>query len=403
MRLEIATGRRGLLGYLVCIVTAESRGIGELLIGKTSSYIIQLAALLVALIVLWPYLFYWCRDHYVSMSILIFTALASVFFSDMSLQAYGAVLAVNIINLLFLVIALGILSCKQPLRPNVDSFLVIRIFYCVLAWVVFFGYLDFFDVVDFPGDSKYGNYSRAAGSLGSKQHLSLVLGLLVVMAMSIRASIFILFHRALLLASIILLAICFTRIGYFVVIMSILSFVVWRLKKARTIKSVAIATVGSLILSVGFLVFFPELFSVSIDRLFQIDPSEMSNMNRFYAWGLGWSYFTDGIIVLGSNSGFGSQIPSILFNEYSLHFESGQLQYLVNYGLIFFFGICYYFYLFFRYLPLGSLIAFAPPALWLSLFIYMSNEIVPVFVLFPLLAFIAVQINTSTASNSIIS
>lgn len=399
-----------LIFYLFTLLVASSRGVFQIAVGKTFGYIIQLISLIL-LAVFWLLYFrklifrqvtifnyYWIALCLASLSF-IFTLLIG---TNSFYQAL-LVFAVNLLNLFFLAIACVIGSNRNHIlvKSLIGEEFVYKLVSIVTVYVCFLALLQYFGIVQFPGFWYVENQLRLSGSLGSKQHLSLLVAVLTSLSLTTLIDKSKFFDLLISSISIFILIISFTRIGYFVFVVNVVVFLLFKIFDTRrnSFKSLRFWMFLFLI-SLTFFAFrvaLPEVSDALFIRLFSIlDLNDYANEGRFIAMSNALSFLVDTPILISDQLGSASQIPSQVLSMFDFnHYETGINQYLINFGVLFVAVVTIMFLRWWIYFlldkPGRKFSSFLPVSLYLSLFIYMYNEIVPIFVFFPLISMLNVK------------
>ncbi|WP_312168679.1 O-antigen ligase family protein [Stutzerimonas kunmingensis] len=242
-------------------------------------------------------------------------------------------------------------------------------------------------MIEFSGSYGFLENTRLSGAFGSMQHLSIVIAILSLITLSIFIKSKKLIDATVFILLMSVLVISYTRIGYLIFGLSLAFYLVKTSLTARhgaLYKSVFPVVFGSLILTAIAGLFFDDVAYSFLERVNGISFKETSNKERMMHWEMGLAQFISGPILIGSQTGIASQIPKIIFGEPSFHYESGNLQYLVNFGVIFWLIILTIFLKWSILIPKESPLKHLPLVLTLALFIYMFNEIAPVYITFVL-------------------
>lgn len=394
--------RRGtIILYGLVILVCTSRGVFELLANKKLGYFAQFGALVLIAIVLFnkhfnfrtrlnkislPQLLFW--------NVLVLTVASLVLtmtFGSNSFEQAVVVWVPNILNIFFAAVAFQIATEKFEVDCDhrLDRYFS-RMIIGISIYVSFLSILQYLGLVDFPGDALFGESIRLSGPLGSKQHLSLVMSILSLILLSI-------IHRSssvlavsAFLVSMLVLVLCFTRIGY---VIFFLSVAIWastnsgRLFLSLGKRKGIIFVLSALALFAIFGNLFYDELQTFIARLNTLESLDGSNVARIDSWRRGVDLFVDDTSLLISNCmGSASQIPKQILGIEASHYESGQIQYLINFGLLPSLLINGIFVGWFLKTKRVGVTKALPLVLMGALMIYMFNEIVPVFVLFPLVA-----------------
>jgi hypothetical protein len=218
--------------------------------------------------------------------------------------------------------------------------------------IIVSGLLEFFDIVSFPAESEFQGFARLVGSLGSKQHFSFAsasLGMIALWFFLESQRKYMLFLSIVLVA---LTFLSFSRNGMPIVFGTLLLnfFGDFKTSLIKMWKPV-FATVLGLITFVFMLSQNNNLSAAIIQRFFSIFILDSpGNAGRVDAWERGLSTFSQGLIVIGNNTGLYSQAGSRLGLGQTYHFESAVLQQFANFGIIgglafvfFFISFCFSF------------------------------------------------------------
>jgi len=374
--------------YFLALVVATARELLDLVAPSVFSYAAQFAALLCAAIALRGLFGALGRVERMIFAVAVFAASVSaaltVALRNVPVIAVLAVSTVNVINVYFLALASHVHRSQDRL-PGSVAVMVWKLARIISIWVATFALLQYFDVVQFAGSYRFAGRQRLTGALGSMQHLSIVLAILSVLFIARAEKT----RRPIDIATCVLLMgtllVSLTRIGYLIVGVTLAIYLLRMVALVQLRRIIPVALIAAPIFaSVVVVVAYSGVLDDVLLRLAGMSLAESSNQERIWHWSAGYRKFTDGLLIVGSWTGFASQIPRIAFGMDSAHYESGQLQYLINFGVIFWLAIGLLFWRWYKALPSSSLGRGLVPALWLALFIYMFNEIVPVFVLFPL-------------------
>lgn len=411
----------GLLNiYAVVLTIAFSRGIFQIFNAKIYGYILQLSALLL-MVVLWACFFgryfFNKRSPFVYFICLLFlsslAAIFTLFSGHNSIETIFTVFTVNMINLFFLVVTLVVLKYQDiPSVKSIKPKKVNQIILFLSMYVSILSIMQYLGFIDFPGywfigqGDNSGEVVRLSGPVGSKQHLSLLMSLLSSLVITIYFNSRILIHGFIALLSIVTLVLTFTRIGYLVIAINLFLYALYYYKDiSKLIKSKLIYVIS--ISSFLFLIFFPRIlffFALAFSRLISItNTSEVANTHRIFAINRGLELFARTPIFISDSLGSASQIPKQILNLSVFHYETAQIQYLINFGLIFtlFVG-----FIFLRWAFLAvslyrnpKFCAFIPLGLYAATFAYMYNEIVPIFVLMPMVSICIVSQSQSISAS----
>jgi hypothetical protein len=388
--------------YGIVLLICFSRGVFELLASKLTGYVMQFGALCIMAVALFnPVIRQLGNDRsFAGLSRTIFMVISGLLAlslgftiidgSNTPLQAL-IVLIPNFINLYFLLSAVCIATSRNELiltgefdRAFTKIVVLISVYVSVLSILQYIG------LIDFPGDAIFGELSRLSGPLGSKQHLSLVVSILSIVLLSIILRKPTIATLGAFFLSIFILVVCYTRIGYLVFF---ITSAIWVALYSKKFASNAFSLKGMSIITIILLAFIGVFFNFEkeiegfILRLNTFDIEDGSNVARTMQWGEGLAFYVNDTIWLISNKmGSASQIPRQLLNLESSHYESGQIQYLVNFGLISLLLINSLFMIWFLKTKKSGINMGLPLAMMVALVIYMFNEIVPVFLMFPLIA-----------------
>ena len=380
--------------YMLCLVIANSRGWLEFFLNKKTAYFIQAMALTLAIIAI-ILNFRNCRNFVRVFSTIIATItgvaslslLTTISFNDIAPLQTIVVFGVNCLNLTFLVAAIALayeLGANKPTNYKTIE----KTFNAIAIFVILTGYLQMFGLIDLPGEAKFGAYKRLSGPHGSKQHYSIALSIFTYLSFSLARKLQTNFNWIIFSILCITLLISFTRIGYVIFFISCaVPAIIYGLTNTSTgstkaIYSFLVLTLFALTLGLAF----QEETSTFIERLSTFTISD--NTKRIDSWEKGISAFENLRYHLVSDKlGSASQIPSALFNDRTPHYESAHLQYLVNFGIAFWLCVIALF-LSWSIIQNSLWQLFFPIAILLSLTFYMSNEIVPCFIIFPLLSLI---------------
>lgn len=374
----------------------SSRGLIEFAVSKPIAYTIQLASLAYFLIlairtIKIPTVY---ANTYFALIILALTSTLTTLFSPpVSILSMASVACVNFLNISFLFVACMLVerSNRTIINPN-QVIIGTRI---LSLWIVSFSYFQYIGMIEFPGSYGFLENTRLSGAFGSMQHLSIVISILSLIALSffikskkaIDAAIFILLISVLIIS--------YTRIGYLIFGLSLACYLIKTSLTARRgalYKSVVPVVFGSVILIAIAGLFFDGIVSSFLERVNGINFEEASNKERMIHWEMGLAQFISGPILIGSHTGIASQIPKIIFGEPSFHYESGNLQYLVNFGALFWLITLSIFLKWSTLIPKESPLKHLPVVLTLALFIYMFNEIAPVYITFVLASICTIAI-----------
>lgn len=378
---------------LILLLCIFSRGVGELFFGKGIAYVGQAIALSFLFLIFLPFL-PWSSRFDAGLFFLIFVSglvsfLITMFSDGYDLLPSFVVLFVNLLNLYFVYVSICLCRCYKKVGcSSVDRDRFTSVLRIVAVWVFSSSLLAFLGVVEFPGDATYGDYLRLSGSFGSKQHFAIVVSLLAI-------SLYVCFSFSRnsldLLLSLLLIVVVlfsFTRIGYFFLGFFFFVYFLFASLKNTTIRvHTFFYFLGGLIFVFWVGVEFNAQISVIFERISDFRISEGSNAVRIAAWGHGFDVFSSTPILFSDRLGFASQIPQNLFSIYSSHFESGHIQYLVNFGLIFWLLVIVLFCRLYWSIPNGFQFKFVAILVFLGLMFYMFNEIVPVFAALPFFLF----------------
>jgi len=396
------TSKHLFLAYAFVCFVSQSRGVFELSIGKIGGYAFQLLSLLVVALAFFSKFALQKPKHiafiyyYILVILFLFTIITTLFLGQNSLEQAVSVGFVNILNIFFLSTAYYIYSCRRDItvssiikNESVINTLILALSMYVSALSLF----QFFGFIEFPGSWFIGEVVRLSGPVGSKQHLSILMGVLSLLSLSLytrhqsKANLFVVVTNCLVLI------LAFTRIGYFLFGSTLLAYFIRNLQSFRKLFfNKTFIFIG--LMAAFYLIFFSgfgDKFSLFLSRIFAIgDLEEGANLNRFESWSRGLELYLESPILISNMLGSASQIPKQVLDLQVSHFESGQVQYLINFGLIFTVIVNL---VFVRWGCLSlmsrpvSIVSPLPITLALSLFIYMFNEIVPIFILLPLVAF----------------
>lgn len=381
-------------GVLVC----SSRGVFELLVSKVVGYASQLGVLILLALIFFkiyffrarinrslPIFLFWCITTLLAFSL----GLTILDGSNSPLQAI-VVLGPNLLNIFFAAAAFHIATDRG--LPEYSSSTVKRFTSVVVGvslYVSTLSILQYAGVLDFPGDVTIGEALRLSGPLGSKQHLSLVVAIFGLILLSIVSRSPSPLTITAFLINLFVLFFCFTRIGYFVFFSTLL---IWGCLNGKRIIAALMSRKGAAALVFGVIIlavansYFRKEVEAFANRA-DVDVADRSNTVRMDAWRQGLDFYSNETTLIVSNRvGSASQIPAQILNLPVYYYESGQIQYLINFGLLPFILINMIFVGWFFMSPKLGVAKGAPLALSAALFIYMFNEIVPVFVLFPLIA-----------------
>jgi O-Antigen ligase. len=393
---------RLLLLYGLALLVFSSRGVFELVSTKLLGYSLQLfflTAISVALFIKTkPKTFLSSRSYSMGaivLALMTLGLLCSIGAGEVTPSQAFLVFAVNALNLTFVIHALRICSLHDSVKvaPGFEKcfhgiVVVSALYACTLTFAQFLGY------VEFPGDASFQGASRLSGPYGSKQHLSLSLALHALLLLSIwlRSKGVIAFFA--LLVTLFLLLMSYTRIGYVVFLLPLAHYFIVEGRKAQRLTSLITdprAILFGLVLAVSatfVITRHSEGVELLIARFQTIDVGEESNSVRIAQWMAGVEFYAShpSSFLISTMTGSASQIPRQLLGIDTPHYESGQIQYLINFGALAFLLINYMFLTWYVKSPRQSVLKFVPITAAAALFIYMFNEIVPVFVLFPIIA-----------------
>jgi hypothetical protein len=389
----IKLGRGFLSFYAIALIILTSRGLFEVYISKNAGYVTQVLTLSVLLTMFVYKIPKKSMDLGCFALLSLFAAIGIALSIVNGLTSFRAALAVSTVNLLnvaFLVIAIQVLAVRKRLTFDADYLIFIHI--VIVLWVVFWALMQYAGLMAFPGAFGFHDNVRLTGSLGSMQHLSIVLALLSLMSLHIVAV-----HRSML--DVLVLALClftlavsYTRIGYLIFMLtSIVYFLILFIRV--DIRALLGWAIWGVVLGVGaFLVavlFLSEPASYFMDRLMQIRVEEASNQDRIGHWWAGVDQFFNGLLLVSNVTGMASQIPRTLFDEFSFHYESGHLQYLINFGILFWIIVVFMYFRWMALMPISTIIKPLPMAMLVALLVYMFNEVVPVYVFYPILSLLS--------------
>ena len=374
-----------------CLLLTTSRSVLELFLNKQIAYQIQVFAMFMLAYVYFRVANIGARLIFAYLALFF---LASISFINtlldpvLSIYSIVVVFGVNFINLFYIIAAISI-NISRP-RIEVDVGLLSRINKILILNIFVFASLQYFGYLEFPGSYGFNDNLRLSGSFGSMQHLSIVIAILGLIQLYLVVHEKRIIDAIFFLMAFVVIVVAFTRIGYFIFFLTIV-FALFN-EFARNRFAIPLKYLTGFVVTfltsvfVGFY-FFPDIIFDFLMRVSSVGLDDYSNAERFWHWSNGLSSFMSGSILISDITGFASQIPLILFGERSSHFESGHLQYLVNFGLLFWLIIILLFIAWLKSFNFSGLFSWFPLVIFLALFIYMFNEVVPVFVLFPLISF----------------
>lgn len=382
------------IGVLLC----SSRGVFELLASKTIGYALQLATLIFLALILYK-LFFFRKLAIKSPAISLFWCIVATLMLSLGVTILDGensaaqaivVMGPNLLNIFFLAAAFCIATDMKSPEYSAST---VRMFTWVIVsvslYVSILSILQYAGVLEFPGDIEIGGGLRLSGPLGSKQHLSLVVAVLGLILLSIVSRSPSFLNITAFLINLFVLLFCFTRIGYFVFFAAVL---IWACMNGKRLLFALLSRKGAAALISGIVVlviassYFDKEIETFADRA-DVDVGDRSNTDRLGAWRLGLDFYSnETTLIISNRMGSASQIPAQILNIPVYNVESGQIQYLINFGLLPFILINLTFAGWFFLSPRAGVAKGIPVAMSAALFIYMFNEIVPVFVLFPLVA-----------------
>jgi hypothetical protein len=304
---------------------------------------------------------------------------------------------VNILNFSFLILAFQMIYYVREPLPGLN-----KVLFVLGGYVAATAYLQFFGFVEFAGTAEFGELIRVSGAPGSKQHLSLILSVFAVYFLHnlfLKMSILTLTMFVFVLFS---LFITYTRVGYVFFFIVIFFWFVLQGYYGKFTISVRFIVAGLVLLGLLLIVMsylMPDAFEAFISRISMLDMSEYSNRLRFDAWIRGWEFYIDGCIVFSCDAGMASQIPGKLFSINVPHYENGHIQILINMGMVGW-GLLMLLLLYPLYRVKRPREFSVMAATIICLFIYMFNEIVPVFVLISLVLISAADVGNVRGENA---
>lgn len=387
--------------YLVVLLVEISRGIGEIIFDKRISYFFQAIFLIIFFIANLKFLIKLKPIDKIYLYLVLFfsgsSLCISIIYDALPASVIFLVFFINVINIMFLIVSISILYNINLISYYFAEFSSIYILRIISIFIIILSFASVFGFIDFPGTASYGDFLRISGSLGSKQHLSIILSLLFLMNLEISFKLMKVLDIIITFVLLTLLLITFTRIGYLIVAISVFLFYVNSFLFNKKIAHLKFILVFFLILFILFFLFYHYnsiYINTIIDRILDININEYSNKLRLQSFEAGIKLYFSGLIFISNQTGMASQLPGVLYGLNINHYENGQLQYLINFGL-FFTILVMIFYARWAYFlrKINSFNSFTPVAMWFALFSYMFNEIIPIYVFYPFISIVATKFN----------
>lgn len=386
--------------FLLTLLVVSSRSLLELMLPRQVAYTIQFV-FLVVFALYFTRILYIRKIYYIlfytAFLLIICSLLYTTVYSSISFKSSFSVVVVNLLNIYYLTLALIFLE-------NIDRFKIdlnksVNILRFLSLSIIITSIMQVYGLIDFTGSFAFQDNKRLTGAFGSMQHYSIFLSVISFLVLAVLYKRFSFLDLIIFIFLLYFLAISLTRIGYIIFIVSLLGYFILTFlsedynKIAKFIPYLIFFAFGMLL----FYYIYPDFFESFLGRILSINLEDYSNQLRVQHWISGFNFYFEGPILIGVNTGFASQIPSLIFSENSFHFESAVIQYLINFGFIFFVLFLFIFYKWFSILKYGCFTKGLPLGMFVALFIYMYNEVAPIFILFLLISLISSSIEKSSS------
>jgi hypothetical protein len=319
--------------FLSAILSCTSRGIFEILIGKTAGYGLQITiwtGFLASLLIISRGYIKTSHGMMFLYLLLGFAAFSSSLITlDVRGFEYGIIYAVAMMYISGLILyGIAVRLSFFEIKTVIDSFIPVT---CLLIGI---GVAQEVGAINLPGGSGLG-FVRPSSLTGSYLHYPIVIAIL---ALIFGQAAFILRKWRYAVMSILCVSaviISASRSGAMILGLSGALWVVFFLSSMRTVRKFdALMVVLILIaMSCGGLWALSDNFFVK-RILSSTDLTSAGNDDRLYLWKIGFDVFTDGPILLGKETGLYTNITSNIAGTTGGIVESGLLQQLVNFGLI---------------------------------------------------------------------
>lgn len=322
--------------FTVLVAIVFSRGIFELLLTKEIGYFAGILSLFLIAIFVILKNFYEKGTIYSPRGISAWFLFIYTLFAVISLLVTMFLDGPIFLGILYTTLHVFLLAVILLLHLNNTIQLTSLCWYTACSGIIIScsGLLEYLDVIQFPGSWEFSeDYSRLAGSLGSKQHFSFAsasMGM-ITFWFYLQTQKIILFIIAISL--ILLTFLSFSRNGMPIIVGTMLLYYISDLK--RLIKYSWRILLVLFVAAAGLSYYNSELYSVIYEVFLSIGSfNDQANSARLAGWMKGIEVILNGHIFFGTETGSYSQAGDRLGIMNSSHFESAVIQQFANYGII---------------------------------------------------------------------